>query len=1149
MLYCILQKKLRRPTVRWPVGYDAEKSEEKDKKIMGKVLLEQIWNLNGEKGLKMHPEGSVSILAGKSVFLPPKNWTRVFLPYKMHIEGGVTILCGLSRPGLIAGLSVTKGGQVRINIWNSNPEVMQLTPKTILVNIFGADVSVRYLGEKIEEKQKDNMGKSCETTESRINRLGKESSDDRLTESEIEEKIRRMFPNVGDLSSHPVNEKMKKLMVTRKEVSWEEPTEYGTRTQYSIENVADRRIISEQLDAYVQRGYLREVSVAEKVYLNPLLCIKKPNGTYRFTNDFRKLNKYFQKEGTTQVDVWRKLWEIKPAWKYFMKIDLKDGFFGIPVDETLSRLFGFMYGSRRFVWVRLPQGWLWSSVFFCERIAEILKGLDTPQYSDDVLVGAETPSELFEKAVEVYRRFNEFGVKVNYDKVKWLTTKLTFLGYEIEDGRLSLREYLMKKRESLGPVQTIRDLERVIGIISYARRVIKGTEEILAPLRRDLKDFKKGGVTEQWLGLVNEHVGEVLEKALANMKELMVPGCDPISFTLETDWSGGFSGYMLFVKMSNGNEELVDLGSKKNGVVMSSYLGELDAVVWACKKTKAFRGEVPLVIKTDGYSLFEKNKAEILVDNDVRSLRRWNWLIANEPGFELRFHPGSENCGADLLSRPVKMKMEHGDVIVTRNGLLRKEKDERENTIMCSQMWGDQEGVLKVKRLSDDSALPERMSAGAAGYDIRGIESICIPTNERAVISTGIAVELPKGVYGRLAPRSGLTVKKGLNVGAGVIDPDYKGEIKVVLFNHSSEPQYIGKGDRIAQLILEQIKTPIMKEVAELTGSERASGGFGSTGVNIVVDEGELEQKVWNEHLVAHWGPWKVFHALKKRGDPVPMRIVKKVCDMCEICAKFRQEFPRSKWRPVLYSEVPGEVIYADVIGPLPTGRGGFKYIHCIVDSATRMAKATRLRVIHTKKIVSVLESWMQDYGQMKTLVTDNAPYYVSDEMAQWCLKMNVTHRLIAPYRHQSMGLVERYNRTLEDRLRKITYAEGGSWVDHVARAEKSINTAVHHVTGFSPKELWEGTDEMRKLARERSDKERNRQNKNRRIFPAHFFEGQMVLVKIRNPEKLNKLSVLWKGPYKLTKRLSKTMWEVEKQFGRRTVNVFHEDQLQPFEL
>ena len=90
--------------------------------------------------------------------------------------------------------------------------------------------------------------------------------------------------------------------------------------------------------------------------------------------------------------------------------------------------------------------------FSGERIAEILKGLDSPQYSDDVLVGAETPRELFQKAVVVYRRFNDFGVKVNYAKVKWLTTKMTFLGYEIENGHLNLREYIKKKKESLGNV-------------------------------------------------------------------------------------------------------------------------------------------------------------------------------------------------------------------------------------------------------------------------------------------------------------------------------------------------------------------------------------------------------------------------------------------------------------------------------------------------------------------------------------------------------------------------------------------------------------------------------------------------------------------------------------------------------------------------
>ena len=271
------------------------------------------------------------------------------------------------------------------------------------------------------------------------------------------------------------------------------PHELGLRTQYTVENVSDRRLVKQQLEAYIRRGYLKEVSVSEKVYLSPLLPVKKPNGTYRFTNDFRKLNSYFQGIGTMQVDVWRKLWEIDPAWRFCMEIDLKDGFFGVSVDDTLSRLFGFTFGDRRFRWVRLPQGWLWSSVLFGERIAEIIRGIGCPQYSDNVLVGAETPKLLLEKALEIFQRFDRFGIKVNFEKVKCLSTEISFLGYEIKDGKISLEKYLQDRMKEVGVVKGIEDLERIIGILSYARRTVKNVEVILHSLREDPRKMKNEG--------------------------------------------------------------------------------------------------------------------------------------------------------------------------------------------------------------------------------------------------------------------------------------------------------------------------------------------------------------------------------------------------------------------------------------------------------------------------------------------------------------------------------------------------------------------------------------------------------------------------------------------------------------------------------
>ena len=137
---------------------------------------------------------------------------------------------------------------------------------------------------------------------------------------------------------------------------------------------------------------------------------------------------------------------------------------------------------------------------------------------------------------------------------------------------------------------------------------------------------------------------------------------------------------------------------------------------------------------------------------------------------------------------------------------------------------------LRIKRLSEDAILPTRGSSGAVGYDLYSIDECIIPNSCRCLVRTGIAMVLPHGVYGRVAPRSGLSVKHGVHVGAGVIDPDYTGEVKVLLFNHGDAPLTIKKGDRIAQLILERCETPEIVEIGKIQETERGDGGFGSTG-------------------------------------------------------------------------------------------------------------------------------------------------------------------------------------------------------------------------------------------------------------------------------------------------------------------------------
>ena len=149
------------------------------------------------------------------------------------------------------------------------------------------------------------------------------------------------------------------------------------------------------------------------------------------------------------------------------------------------------------------------------------------------------------------------------------------------------------------------------------------------------------------------------------------------------------------------------------------------------------------------------------------------------------------------------------------------------DSIMSSEL------PLKVKKLSENATLPTKGSEMAAGFDLYASQPTTIGPGERGIVATDISVACPPGTYARIAPRSGLAVKKGIDVGAGVVDADYRGPVGVILFNLDKTNAFeVSKGDRIAQLILEKISMVGLQEVDDLDATERGADGFGSTGVS-----------------------------------------------------------------------------------------------------------------------------------------------------------------------------------------------------------------------------------------------------------------------------------------------------------------------------
>jgi dUTP pyrophosphatase len=134
-----------------------------------------------------------------------------------------------------------------------------------------------------------------------------------------------------------------------------------------------------------------------------------------------------------------------------------------------------------------------------------------------------------------------------------------------------------------------------------------------------------------------------------------------------------------------------------------------------------------------------------------------------------------------------------------------------------------------------DLPLPERATPHAAGYDVRSAEAtVTLRPGEIRLVATGLQMELPEGVECQVRPRSGLALKHGITLpnSPGTIDPDYRGELRIIMQNLGSEPVTLARGERIAQLVFARFETPRIELAESLSETERGRGGFGSTGVS-----------------------------------------------------------------------------------------------------------------------------------------------------------------------------------------------------------------------------------------------------------------------------------------------------------------------------
>lgn len=193
--------------------------------------------------------------------------------------------------------------------------------------------------------------------------------------------------------------------------------------------------------------------------------------------------------------------------------------------------------------------------------------------------------------------------------------------------------------------------------------------------------------------------------------------------------------------------------------------------------------------------------------------------------------------------------------------------------------------MIRFLPLNSSAKIPAKASPGSAGYDIYSSEEMIILPSQRRLVDTGFSMAFEENMYARIAPRSGLAVK-GIDVGAGVIDSDYRGPVKVLLINNSPTDFKVNVGDRIAQMVFESLaKNTHFQVVETLDNTERGVGGFGSTGT------GEMNKEPENNNI---------FYVVRIE---TPLGSRSDIYNNLEECMAFLQKHPDAEYKEFLTME------------------------------------------------------------------------------------------------------------------------------------------------------------------------------------------------------------------------------------------------------
>lgn len=414
------------------------------------------------------------------------------------------------------------------------------------------------------------------------------------------------------------------------------------KIRYAPRNPAMQAIIIEIVNDLLKKGYIEPCRSA---YSSPITLAQKKNGSWRLCMDFRHLNSKSDPDAYPLPRIGTILERLRNA-KYISSLDLKDGYWQIPLEENSKKYTAFTVpGKGLFQWRVMPFG-LHSAPATFQRALDGVIGPDLEPYAfaylDDIIVIGSTLEEHFSNLQKVFQRLREANLKINPEKCEFFKKETKYLGHVVSERGIHTDPDKVSAIREMSAPRSTRELRRFLGVASWYRRFVPDFAAIAQPLTSLLKKGKHW----KW----KEEQQAAFEMLKAKLTEAPILACPDFSktFILQTDASNYGLGAVLTQELEEGERVIAYASRTLNGAEKNYSATEKEclAIIWGIRKMRAYVEGYRFHVITDHLSLKWLNS----IDNPTGRLARWA-LELQQYNFTVQYRKGKQNVVADALSR------------------------------------------------------------------------------------------------------------------------------------------------------------------------------------------------------------------------------------------------------------------------------------------------------------------------------------------------------------------------------------------------------------------------------------------------------------------------------------------------------------------